>query len=63
MRVGDIVALSEQPKGSERKKEKDGMKKSGVDGVVTKVRREFVAVALDKEEVEAPGGGRLWLYG
>ena len=64
LRVGDIVAVAEQPKGGERKKEKEGMKLKGVDGVVTKVRRENVSVALDKEDAEAPAGsGRLWLYG
>jgi len=32
-----------------------------VEGVVIKVGREAVTVALDKEDVEVPGG-KLWLY-
>lgn len=63
LRVGDICAVAEQPRGSERKKERDGMEKARVTGVITRVRREDVAVALDKEETEMPGGGgKLWLY-
>ncbi|TKA83311.1 hypothetical protein B0A55_00597 [Friedmanniomyces simplex] len=60
LRTGDICAVAEQPKGAERKKEREGMEKRGVDGVVTKVQREAVKVALDKDEVEVPGG-KLWL--
>lgn len=61
LRVGDIVAVAEQPKGAERKKDRDGMEKRGVEGVVTKVQREQVTVALDKEDADAPVG-KLWLY-
>jgi len=61
LRVGDIVGVAEQPKGAERKKEREGMERKGVDGVVVKVGREVVVVALDKEEVDVPGG-RLWLW-
>lgn len=60
VRVGDIVGLAEQPKGAERKKERKGMEEKGVNGVVTKVQREGVTVALDKEDVDVPGG-KLWL--
>ncbi|KAK8163821.1 P-loop containing nucleoside triphosphate hydrolase protein [Phyllosticta citrichinensis] len=60
IRVGDIVGLAEQPAGSARKKDKADKKERGVEGVVLKVTRGAVSVALDKEEVEVPGG-RLWL--
>jgi len=60
LRTGDICAVAEQPKGAERKKEREGMEKRGVDGVVTKVQKETVTVALDKDEVDIPGG-KLWL--
>lgn len=61
LRVGDICAVAEQPKGAERKKEREGMEKRGAEGVVTKVQKEAVTVALDKEEVDVPNG-KLWLY-
>lgn len=61
LRVGDICAVAEQPKGAERKKEREGKEKAGVEGVITKVGKENVTVALDKEEVDMPGG-KLWLY-
>lgn len=32
-----------------------------MEGVVTKVQKDAVTVALDREEVEVPGG-KLWLY-
>ncbi|KAK7530517.1 P-loop containing nucleoside triphosphate hydrolase protein [Phyllosticta paracitricarpa] len=60
IRVGDIVGLAEQPAGSARKKDKADKKERGVEGVVLKVTRGAVSVALDKEDVEVPGG-RLWL--
>ncbi|RMX86591.1 hypothetical protein D0867_15749, partial [Hortaea werneckii] len=60
-RVGDICAVAEQPKGAEKKKERESKEKQGVEGVVTKVQKEAITVALDKEEVDIPGG-KLWLY-
>ena len=64
LRVGDICAVAEQPKGGERKREREEMeKKTRVTGVVTRVRREDITVALDKEDAETPGSGsKLWLY-
>ena len=59
--MGDICAVAEQPKGAERKKEREGMEKRGAEGVMTKVQREAVTVALDKEDVDVPSG-KLWLY-
>ncbi|KAJ9630899.1 hypothetical protein H2203_001426 [Taxawa tesnikishii (nom. ined.)] len=61
IRVGDIVGVAEQPKGAERKKEREGLEKKGVTGVVVKVQKESVVVALDKEDVDVPGG-KLWLW-
>ena len=60
-RVGDICAVAEQPKGAEKKKERESKEKQGVEGVVTKVQKEAIVVALDKEEVDIPAG-KLWLY-
>jgi hypothetical protein len=60
IRTGDIVSVSEQPKGSERKSDKLDLKKKGVEGVVLKVANVSISVALDKEDTDVPGG-RLWL--
>jgi DNA polymerase alpha-associated DNA helicase A len=60
IRAGDIVSVSEQPKGSERKSDKLDLKKKGVEGVVSKVTNTSISVALDKEDADVPGG-RLWL--
>ncbi|KAI4715287.1 DNA helicase [Aureobasidium sp. EXF-10727] len=61
LRVGDIVGVSEQPKGAEKKKERQDMEKKQIQGVVVKVLREIIVVALDKDEVNIPGG-KLWLF-
>ncbi|KAK4557002.1 hypothetical protein LTR86_005983 [Recurvomyces mirabilis] len=62
LRTGDIVAIAEQPRGAERKKDREAMEKRGVEGVVTKVQKEAVTIALDKDDAEAPSGGdKLWL--
>lgn len=63
IRTGDIVRVSPQPKGSEKKRDKDGLEKKGGDGVVVKVLgKGGVNVALDREDVDLEGlGGRLWV--
>ncbi|KAK3941549.1 DNA polymerase alpha-associated DNA helicase A [Diplogelasinospora grovesii] len=72
IRTGDIVLVSEQPaSGSARKREVREMEKKGARGVVTRVARNFVGVALneDKEDREDGGvgglvnggAGRLWI--
>lgn len=61
LRVGDICAVAEQPKGAERKKEREGMEKKGVQGVITRVQKEHLTVALDKEDADVPNG-KLWVY-
>lgn len=61
LRVGDICALAEQPKGAERKKEREIMESRSAEGVVTRVQKETVTVALNQEEIDIPSG-KLWLY-
>lgn len=61
IRVGDIVAIQDQPAGSAKKTEKRELAKKGVEGVVLRVKRENVEVVLDKEEADVPSGGKLWM--
>lgn len=61
IRVGDIVAVADQPAGSAKKTEKKELEKKGVEGVVLRVRRENVEVVLDKEDADVPSGSRLWM--
>ncbi|ROW01717.1 hypothetical protein VSDG_02124 [Cytospora chrysosperma] len=63
IRTGDIVLLSEQPAGSAKKREVKDMERKGVKGVVTRVRKTDVGVALDedKEDASAALGGRVWI--
>ena len=60
MRVGDIVIVAEQPGGSAKKREIKELEEKGVKGVVTKVGKGGVFVALDKEDGEV-GTGVLWI--
>lgn len=63
IRTGDIVLVSEQPAGSARKREVKDMERKGVKGVVTRVRKTDVGVALDedKDDASASLGGRVWI--
>jgi DNA polymerase alpha-associated DNA helicase A len=61
IRVGDIVAVQDQPSGSAKKAEKREGAKKGVEGVVLRVRRENVEIVLDKEDADVPSGGKLWM--
>lgn len=65
LRVGDIVGVREQVGGgggaAARKREKGEAERAGVDGVVVKCAAAGLAVALDKEEVDVPGG-KLWMW-
>ena len=66
VRTGDIVLVSEQPAGSAKKREIRDLEKKGARGVVVKVRREAVAVALDDDggggkDDTASLAGRVWL--
>lgn len=61
LRTGDIVRIGEQPKGSEKKKDKNALEAKCVNGVIVKVSQHGLHVALDKEEQDVEGfGGRLW---
>jgi DNA polymerase alpha-associated DNA helicase A len=61
IRVGDIVAVADQPAGSAKKTEKKELEKKGAEGVVLRVRRENVEVVLDKEDADVPSGSKLWM--
>lgn len=61
IRVGDIVAVQDQPSGSAKKTEKKEIEKKGASGVVLKVRRENVEIVLDREDADVPTGGKLWM--
>ncbi|OQO09929.1 hypothetical protein B0A48_04284 [Cryoendolithus antarcticus] len=67
IRVGDLCGVASQLKGGERKAEKKEAEGKGVRGVVTRVRRGEVWVALDAERdgqderVPGEGGERVWL--
>ncbi|KAH8602786.1 P-loop containing nucleoside triphosphate hydrolase protein [Bisporella sp. PMI_857] len=61
VRAGDIVILSEQPAGSAKKREVKELEAKGSRGVVTRVGRGAVWVALDGEEDDVVGSKRLWL--
>ena len=55
IRTGDIVVVSA------KKKEVRELEEKGSRGVVTKVQRTAVWVALDGEEDDVPGGKRMWI--
>ncbi|KAK6587405.1 hypothetical protein PZA11_000695 [Diplocarpon coronariae] len=61
IRAGDIVVVSEQAAGSARRREVRELEARGARGVVTKVQRAAVWVALDGEEDEVAGGKRMWI--
>ncbi|KAK2598999.1 hypothetical protein QQS21_005533 [Conoideocrella luteorostrata] len=61
VRTGDIVLVAEQPAGSAKKREVKELEKKGSRGVVTKVHRGSVYVALDDGKEEVSFSGRVWL--
>jgi DNA polymerase alpha-associated DNA helicase A len=62
IRTGDIVVVSEQPAGSAKKREVKELESKGSRGVVTRVSRNGVWVALDKDEDEGVVGmKRVWV--
>ncbi|KAG6051406.1 hypothetical protein E4U39_001123 [Claviceps sp. Clav50 group G5] len=61
IRVGDIVLVAEQPAGGARKREIRELEKKASRGVVTKVQRAGVYVALEEGREEVSLGGRLWI--
>ncbi|KAH9909332.1 DNA helicase [Xylariomycetidae sp. FL2044] len=62
IRTGDIVLVSEQPAGSAKKREIKDLEKKGARGVVVKLKRDAVCVALDDEKDDTSfGSSRVWL--
>ncbi|KUJ22457.1 P-loop containing nucleoside triphosphate hydrolase protein [Mollisia scopiformis] len=62
IRTGDIVLVSEQPAGSAKKREVKDLEAKGSRGVVTRVAKTGVWVALDNEEDDGvTGSKRLWV--
>jgi len=64
IRTGDIVVISEQPAGSAKKREVRELEKKGVKGVVTRVARGTIGVALDEDREDGVGNlitGRVWM--
>ncbi|KAH8676671.1 DNA helicase-like protein [Tricladium varicosporioides] len=62
IRTGDIVVVSEQPAGSAKKREVKELEAKGSRGVVTRVGRSAVWVALDGDEDDNVAGmRRLWI--
>lgn len=68
LRVGDVVLISEQPAGSAKKREVRELERAGSRGVVTRVRRSDLCVALHADD--SAGGttkeerglnGRVWV--
>ncbi|KAJ4326764.1 hypothetical protein N0V84_002783 [Fusarium piperis] len=60
LRTGDIVLVAEQPAGSAKKREIKELEKKGARGVVTKVSRGWIGVALDEGKDEVAFSGRVW---
>ena len=62
IRTGDIVIVSEHPAGSAKKREVKELEAKGSRGVVTRVGRSAIWVALDSEEDNGMiGMKRVWL--
>ncbi|KAK3695390.1 P-loop containing nucleoside triphosphate hydrolase protein [Podospora appendiculata] len=66
IRTGDIVIVAEQPAGSAKKREVRELERKGAKGVVTRVARGWISVALDEEREDIAGGlgggnGRVWI--
>ncbi|TLS24039.1 hypothetical protein PpBr36_08669, partial [Pyricularia pennisetigena] len=58
LRVGDVVLVAEQPAGSAKKREARELERSGVRGVVTRVRRSDLSVALDAPDDKSGAAGK-----
>ncbi|KAI0383676.1 DNA helicase [Hypomontagnella monticulosa] len=62
LRPGDIVLVSEQPAGSAKKREVKDLERKGARGVVTRIKKEAIAVAVDEDKEDAASfSGRVWL--
>ncbi|KAK0731617.1 P-loop containing nucleoside triphosphate hydrolase protein [Lasiosphaeris hirsuta] len=62
IRTGDIVIVAEQPAGSAKKREARELEKNGAKGIVTRVARGVIGVALDEEREDVAAlSGRVWI--
>ncbi|TRX98035.1 hypothetical protein FHL15_001245 [Xylaria flabelliformis] len=62
IRTGDIVLVLEQPAGTAKKREIKDLEKKGARGVVTKIKKDAVAIAVDEDKEDALTlSGRVWL--
>ncbi|KAK4237508.1 P-loop containing nucleoside triphosphate hydrolase protein [Achaetomium macrosporum] len=67
IRTGDIVLVAEQPSAQARKREVKELERGGVKGVVTRVGRGTVAVAVEERDGSGDGEGgmvgekRVWI--
>lgn len=62
IRTGDIVLVSEQPAGGAKKREIKDLEKKGARGVVTKIKKDAIAIAVDEDKEDASSlSGRVWL--
>ncbi|TDZ13079.1 DNA polymerase alpha-associated DNA helicase A [Colletotrichum spinosum] len=62
LRPGDIVLVAEQPAGNAKKKDVRELESKGARGVVTRVRSEAVAVAVEEGKgEEREFTGRVWM--
>lgn len=55
------MLVAEQPAGSAKKREVKDLEKKGARGVVTKVTKGFVGVALDEGKEDVGFGGKVWI--
>jgi DNA polymerase alpha-associated DNA helicase A len=61
LRTGDIVLLAEQPAGAAKKREVRELEKKGARGVVTRVTRSSLGLALNEDDWEGGGSARMWI--
>ncbi|KAI8962713.1 DNA helicase [Daldinia sp. FL1419] len=62
VRTGDIVLVSEQPAGNAKKREVKDLERKGARGVVIRIKRDAIAVAVDEDKEDAATfAGRVWL--
>ena len=64
LRTGDVVLVAEQPGGSAKKREMRELEQRGVHGVITRIRRYVLEVAVDDNEDKLDdivASSRVWL--
>ncbi|CAH0049424.1 unnamed protein product [Clonostachys solani] len=61
IRTGDIVLVAEQPAGSAKKREIKDLESKGARGVVVRVQKGIVALALDEGKDEVVFNSRVWI--